>query len=673
MTDLNNTDNNENKNTVEDANKTTASASQSNNNNGNYDASHIVVLGGLEAVRKRPAMYIGSVSGSGLHHMVYEIVDNSIDEALAGYCSKISVIIGKDNSITVIDNGRGIPVDIHPKYGIPALEVVMTKLHAGGKFDKNTYKVSGGLHGVGLSVVSALSKVLEITVKRDGKIYHQNYKFGTPTDKLTEIGTCNSSDTGTIIHFWPDDSIFTETVFDFQILETRLRELAFLNKKIKITLRDERIEENDRDTEGNIKSQEKEYYYEGGIVSFVEYLNKNKKAIHPAVYIMKVKDKIEVEVAIQYSDSYNESVYSFVNNINTVEGGSHLVGFKTALTRTLNNYIEKNPSYKEKEKLSSEDVREGLASVISVKVPEPQFEGQTKTKLGNSEVKGIVDSVVSSTLTTYLEENPKTAALIIDKAMLAARAREAARKARELTRRKSVLEFSTLPGKLADCSESDSNKSEIFIVEGDSAGGSAKQGRNREFQAILPLRGKILNVEKARLSKVITSEQISNIITAIGTGISEEFNTEKLRYHKIIVMADSDVDGSHIRTLMLTFFYRYMKPLIENGNIYLAQPPLYLIKKGNQKIYCLTDKEKDDALAKMGQDVGIQRYKGLGEMNPEQLWETTMDPLTRTLRKVTIEDAVEADRIFETLMGDEVAPRKTFIETHAKEVTNLDI
>jgi DNA gyrase subunit B len=644
-----------------------------NNTKGEYDASHITVLEGLDAVRKRPAMYIGSVSGRGLHHLVYEIVDNSIDEALAGYCSKITVVIGKDNSIIVMDNGRGIPVDIHPKYNMPALEVAMTKLHAGGKFDKNTYKVSGGLHGVGLSVVSALSKKLEITVKRDGKIHHQNYAIGNPVDKLIVISTCEPKDSGTTIHFWPDDNIFTETVFDFQVLETRLRELAFLNKGIRIILRDERVDANERDTEGNIKNQEKEYYYEGGIVSFVEFLNKNKKVIHPPIYIAKSKDKIEIEVALQYSDSYNESVYSFVNNINTVEGGSHLVGFKTALTRTLNNYIEKNPSYKEKEKLSSEDVREGLATVISAKVPEPQFEGQTKTKLGNSEVKGIVDSIVSAALTTYLEENPKTAALIIDKGMLAAKAREAAKKARDLTRRKSVLEFSTLPGKLADCSESDSAKSEIFIVEGDSAGGSAKQGRNREFQAILPLRGKILNVEKARLSRVITSEQISNIITAIGTGISEEFNTQKLRYHKIIIMADSDVDGSHIRTLMLTFFYRYMKPLIENGNIFLAQPPLYLIKKGNQKIYCLTDKEKDDTLAKIGKDVNIQRYKGLGEMNPEQLWETTMDPMSRTLRKVTIEDAVEADRIFETLMGDEVAPRKIFIETHAKEVTNLDI
>ncbi|MGV8086016.1 MAG: DNA topoisomerase (ATP-hydrolyzing) subunit B [Candidatus Woesearchaeota archaeon] len=642
-------------------------------NKDSYDASHIVVLGGLDAVRKRPAMYIGSISSTGLHHLVYEIVDNSIDEALAGYCTKITVIIGKDNSITVIDNGRGIPVDIHPKYGIPALEVVLTKLHAGGKFDKNTYKVSGGLHGVGLSVVSALSKILEVTVRKEGKLYRQNYKFGTPVDKLTIVGECDSKDSGTTIHFWPDDSIFTETIYDFQILESRLRELAFLNKGVRILLCDERIAENERDTEGNVKKQETEYYYEGGIVSFVEYINKNKKAIHPAVYITKAKDKIDVEVAIQYADNYSENVYSFVNNINTVEGGSHLVGFKTAITRTLNNYIEKSPSFKEKEKLSSEDVREGLAAVISVKVPEPQFEGQTKTKLGNSEVKGIVDSIVSSALMTFLEENPKTAVLIVNKAMLAAKAREAARKARELTRRKSVLEFSTLPGKLADCSESDANKSEIFIVEGDSAGGSAKQGRNREFQAILPLRGKILNVEKARLSKVITSEQISNIITAVGTNIGEEFNLQKLRYHKIIIMADSDVDGSHIRTLMLTFFYRYMRPLIENGNIYLAQPPLYMIKKGNQKQYCLTDKEKDELLAKIGTDVSIQRYKGLGEMNAEQLWETTMDPLTRTIKRVAVEDAVEADRIFETLMGDEVAPRKIFIETHAKEVTNLDI
>lgn len=638
-----------------------------------YDASHIVVLGGLDAVRKRPSMYIGSTSSRGLHHMVYEIVDNSIDEAMAGFCTKISVTIQKDNSILVEDNGRGIPVDMHPKYNMSALEVVMTKLHAGGKFDKNTYKVSGGLHGVGLSVVSALSKDLSIQVKREGKIYSQKYQCGAPITKLENTGECNIADTGTQIMFLPDDSIFTDRVFDFNILENRLRELAFLNKGVRIILRDERIEENEKDTEGNIKIREREYYYEGGIISFVEFLNKNKKTIHTPIYITKQKDKIDVEIALQYSDSYNENVYSFVNNINTVEGGTHLVGFKTALTRTLNNYIEKSNSFKEKIKLSSDDVREGLSAIISVKVPEPQFEGQTKTKLGNSEVKGIVDSVVSTSLNAFLEENPKTAVMVIEKSLLAARAREAARKARELTRRKSALEFSTLPGKLADCSETDPAKSELFIVEGDSAGGSAKQGRKREFQAILPLKGKILNVEKARLSKILSSQEVTNIITALGSSIGEEFNIQKLRYHKIIIMADSDVDGSHIRTLLLTLFYRYMKPLIEQGHIYLAQPPLYLVKKGNQKHYCLSDKEKDDLIAKMGEDVNIQRYKGLGEMNPEQLWETTMDPESRTIKKVTIEDAVEADQIFETLMGDEVAPRREFIESHAKEVTNLDI
>jgi DNA gyrase subunit B len=573
----------------------------------------------------------------------------------------------------VEDNGRGIPVDMHPKYNMSALEVVMTKLHAGGKFDKNTYKVSGGLHGVGLSVVSALSKELSIQVKKEGKIYFQKYQCGAPTTKLDITGECDMKDTGTQITFTPDDSIFTEKVFDFNILENRLRELAFLNKGLKIILRDERIEENEKDTEGNIKVREREHYYEGGIVSFVEFLNKNKKVIHPPIYITKQKDMIEVDVALQYSDSYNENVYSFVNNINTVEGGTHLVGFKTALTRTLNNYIDKSKNFKEKVKLSSDDVREGLSAIISAKVPEPQFEGQTKTKLGNSEVKGIVDSIVSTALGAFLEENPKTAVMIIEKSLLAARAREAARKARELTRRKSVLEFSTLPGKLADCSERDPTKSELFIVEGDSAGGSAKQGRNREFQAILPLKGKILNVEKARLSKILSSQEIANIITALGTGIGEEFNIQKLRYYKIILMADSDVDGSHIRTLLLTLFYRYMKPLIEQGNIYLAQPPLYLVKKGNQKHYCLSDKEKDEMIAVLGQDANIQRYKGLGEMNPEQLWETTMDPELRTIKKVTIEDAIEADQIFETLMGDEVAPRREFIESHAKEVTNLDI
>ncbi len=638
-----------------------------------YDASQIVVLGGLDAVRKRPAMYIGSTSSRGLHHLVYEIVDNAIDEALAGFCNQITIIMGKDNSITVSDNGRGIPVDIHPKFNMTALEVVMTKLHAGGKFEKNAYKVSGGLHGVGLSVVSALSKALEITVKRDGKIHFQKYQFGAPITKLEVIGECDKKDTGTMIKFLADDSIFTELVYDFTILENRLRELAFLNKGIKIILRDERIEANERDTEGNVKITEKEFHYDGGIVSFVEFLNKNKRGIHKPIFIAKEKDKVMVEVALQYSDSYTENVYSFVNNINTVEGGSHLVGFKTALTRTLNNYIEKSNNVKEKEKLTSDDVREGLAAIISVKVQEPQFEGQTKTKLGNSEVKGIVDSIVSAALATYLEENPKIAVTIIQKSLLAAHAREAARKARELTRRKSALEFSTLPGKLADCSEKDPAKCELFLVEGDSAGGSAKQGRKREFQAILPLRGKVLNVEKAKLSKVVSSEQISNIVTALGTSLAEEFNILKLRYHKLIIMADSDVDGSHIRTLLLTLFYRYMKPLIENGHIYLAQPPLYFVKKGAQKWYCLSDKEKDELLKKIGTDVAIQRYKGLGEMNPEQLWETTMDPDARTIKKVTIEDAIEADQLFETLMGDEVAPRREFIELHAKEVTNLDI
>jgi len=638
-----------------------------------YNASNIVVLGGLDAVRKRPSMYIGSTSSRGLHHMVYEIVDNAIDEALAGFCTIIIVTIDKDNSIIVSDNGRGIPVDMHPKYNMPALEVVMTKLHAGGKFDKNTYKVSGGLHGVGLSVVSALSKRLEVEIKKNRKRYIQKYEYGTPVSKLEIVGETEVNDTGTTIHFWPDETIFTETIFDFSILENRLRELAFLNKGLKISLIDGRIAEDERDTEGNIKTKQKEYYYEGGIISFVEFLNKSKRPVHNPVYINKQKDKIDVEVALQYSDGYNENVYSFVNNINTVEGGSHLVGFKTALTRTLNNYIEKNSTFKEKIKLSSDDVREGLAAIISVKVPEPQFEGQTKTKLGNSEVKGIVDSIVSTALSLYLEENPKTAYAIIEKSLLAARAREAARKARELTRRKSVLEFSTLPGKLSDCSESDPTKSEIFIVEGDSAGGSAKQGRKREFQAILPLKGKILNVEKSRLDRIISNQEISNIITALGCSIGEEFNLEKLRYHKIIIMADSDVDGSHIRTLLLTLFYRYMKSLIEEGKIYLAQPPLYMIKKGSQKHYCLSDKEKNELLKALGEDVNIQRYKGLGEMNPEQLWETTMDPERRSLKKVTIEDAIQADQIFETLMGDEVTPRREFIESHAKEVTNLDI
>jgi len=626
-----------------------------------YNAEHITVLGGLEGVRKRPSMYIGSTGLRGLHHLVFEVVDNSIDEAMAGYCTEIEVIVHPDKSVTVIDNGRGIPVDIHPKYNVPALEIVMTKLHAGGKFDKKSYKVSGGLHGVGLSVVSALSEVLEVWVTREGKIYYQKYHRGEPASQLKVVG--ESKATGTTIKFMPDFTIMEPNEFEFDILASRLRELAFLNKGIKITLKDEK------------NAKEKLFHFEGGIVSFVESLNKNKNVLHPIISFEKEKDGIIIQVAMQYNDGYNEAIFSFVNNINTIEGGTHLVGFKTALTRTLNSYAEKNGLSKDIDvKLTSEDVREGVTAIIAIKVPEPQFEGQTKAKLGNSEVKGIVDSTVSSALSTFLEENPKVARAIIDKSINAAKAREAARKARELTRRKSALEGSSLPGKLADCSERDPVKSEIFLVEGDSAGGSAKQGRNRAFQAILPLRGKILNVEKARLNKVLTSNEIVIIVSALGTGIGEDFNISKLRYHKIVIMTDSDVDGSHIATLILTFFFRYMKPLIEQGHVYIALPPLYLIKKGNMKKYALDDREKDALLKEIGnQGVSLQRYKGLGEMNPTQLWETTMDPEFRTLKKITIEDAVAADEMFTILMGDEVEPRREFIQDHAKEVTNLDI
>ena len=637
--------------------------SQGNPTSAEYNAGHITVLGGLEAVRKRPAMYIGSTSSAGLHHLVYEIVDNSVDEALAGFCTEIHVIIHSDNSITVIDNGRGIPVDIHPQFGIPALEVVMTKLHAGGKFDKSTYKVSGGLHGVGLSVVSALSKSLDVTVQRDGRIWTQKYALGNPATKLTEIGT--ASTTGTTVHFWPDDTIFTVTVFEFEILQSRLRELAFLNKGLKITIEDQRTNES------------KSFHFEGGIVSFVEYMNQNKKPLHPVISFAKrnEKENIEVDIALQYADAYTENVFSFVNNINTAEGGTHLAGFKTALTRTLNQYIDAHYS-KEGMRMTSDDAREGLAAVISLKVPDPQFEGQTKTRLGNNDIKGIVDNIVGTALSDFFEENPKVAQIIVEKTLLAAKAREAARKARDLTRRKNALEFSTLPGKLADCSEKDPALCEIYIVEGDSAGGSAKQGRKREFQAILPLKGKILNVEKARLHKILSSEEIVNIITAIGTGIGEEFDIAKARYHKIIIMTDSDVDGSHITTLILTFFYRYMPKLIESGYIYLAMPPLYLVKVGNSKSYCHNDEEKDALLKSLGKSEGevlIQRYKGLGEMNPEQLWDTTMDPQTRQLKQIIVEDALEADRLFTILMGDEVEPRRLFIEQNAKKVVNLDI
>ncbi len=632
-------------------------------NNKDYGADNITVLSGLDAVRKRPGMYIGSTGPRGLHHLVYEVVDNSIDEAMAGFCDKISVTIEKDNSITVSDNGRGIPTDIHPKFNIPALEVVMTKLHAGGKFDKDSYKVSGGLHGVGVSVVNALSTRLVVTVKRNGKIHQMSFLKGKTDSPMKTIG--ETSETGTTVQFWADPEIFTETtIYQYETLQSRLRELAFLNKGIRIVLEDKRAE-----------GKKDDFFFEGGIISFVEYLNESKNKLHQPVYLKKEKDNIELEVAIQYTDAFSESLFSFVNNINTHEGGTHLSGFKTALTRCFNNYAEKKNILKNGSKLSSDDVREGLTAIISVRVPEPQFEGQTKTRLGNSEVKGIVDSLVTTGLMTFLEENPKEAKMIIEKSVLAAQAREAARKARELTRRKSVLESSTLPGKLSDCSNRDPSKTELYLVEGDSAGGSAKQGRNKDFQAILPLRGKILNVEKARLNKIMSSNEITTMITAMGCGIGEDFNIEKARYHKIIIMTDSDVDGAHIATLILTFFFRYMRPLIEAGYVYMALPPLYLVKRGKEKRYALNEEEREEILKEWegSNNISIQRYKGLGEMNPEQLWETTMDPTTRTLKRITIEDAVEADRMFTILMGDDVEPRKRFIQENAKNVINLDV
>jgi len=622
-----------------------------------YSAKNIQTLEGLEAVRVRPAMYIGSTNSKGLHHLVYEVVDNSIDEALAGHCTTVHVRIIEDDLIEVTDNGRGIPIDIHPKDGMSALTVVMTKLHAGGKFDKDTYKVSGGLHGVGVSCVNALSEFLTAEVKRGGKIHTQKFERGKPVTEVEVIGETDT--TGTTVLFKPDKDIFETTTFEYDILAKRLRELAFLNKGIRITILDER------------DSKEQEFYYEGGIKSFIEHVNKNKSTMHDIIYFEKEKDTTVVEIAIQYNDSYNETVYSYVNNINTIEGGTHLTGFKTALTRGLNSYSEKNT--KDKVKLSSEDVREGLAAVVSVKVANPQFEGQTKTKLGNSDIKGIVDSVVSEQLQEFLEEHPTEAKSIIEKAVTAAKARESAKRARELTRRKGLLGSGSLPGKLADCASKDATKSEIFIVEGDSAGGSAKQGRDRAFQAILPLRGKILNVEKARLSKVLSSEQITTLISALGCGVGDEFNIEKLRYHKIVIMTDADVDGAHIRTLLLTFFYRYMKPLVENGYVYVAQPPLYKLKKGKSESYVYDDIEKDEKLKEMGDSVYIQRYKGLGEMNPQQLWETTMDPEFRKLILIKIEDAVAADELFNILMGDQVEPRRKFIEDHASEVDEIDV
>ena len=632
-------------------------------NNNIYEASQIQVLEGLEAVRKRPGMYIGSTSVRGLHHLVYEIVDNSIDEALAGYCTHIEIVINEDNSVTVSDDGRGMPVGMHPKMGKPAVEVIMTILHAGGKFGGGGYKVSGGLHGVGASVVNALSEVCEVTVKREGFIWKQSFGRGLAKSPLEKIG--ETEETGTMVYFKPDPLIFEEIDFDFDILSKRLREVAFLNKGIKISFEDKRVDKKDQ------------YQYEGGIKSFVSYLNRNKQALHPEpIYVEGVKDDYMVEIALQYNDGYTENIFSFANNIDTVEGSTHLIGFKSALTRVFNDYARKFGLLKEADKnLSGDDIREGLTAVVSVKLTDPQFEGQTKTKLGNSEVRGIVDNIMGEGVSTYLEENPLVGKIVIEKGLLAARAREAARKARELTR-KSVLERTSLPGKLADCSSKDPLECEIYIVEGDSAGGSAKQGRNRRFQAILPLRGKILNVEKQRLDKILNSESIRSMITAFGAGIGDEFDLEKRRYNRIIIMTDADVDGAHIRTLLLTFFYRYMRGLVDEGHVYIAQPPLFKVTKQKKDYYAYTDKELNDILEELGgkdNSIAIQRYKGLGEMNAEQLWDTTMDPEKRILLKATVDDAMAADEIFTILMGDKVEPRREFIQENAKKVMNLDI
>ena len=633
-----------------------------------YGADQIQILEGLEAVRKRPGMYIGSTSIRGLHHLVYEIVDNAVDEALAGFCDVIDVKIQEDNSITVIDNGRGIPVGINHKAGIPAVEVVFTILHAGGKFGGGGYKVSGGLHGVGASVVNALSEWLEVTIYHEGKVYRQRYERGKTIYKLKVIGECEQEKTGTMVSFLPDKEIFEETVFDFDTLKQRFREMAFLSKGLKIRLTDERGE----------KELVKEFHYEGGIKEFVTYLNRSKEALYPEIiYCEGTKDGVAVEVAMQHNDSYNETTYGFVNNITTPEGGTHVVGFRNALTKTFNEYARKNKLLKENEKLAGEDIREGLTAIISVKIEEPQFEGQTKQKLGNSEARGAVDAVVSRTLEIFLEQNPSVAKTIVDKSVLAQRARDAARKARDLTRRKSALEGLSLPGKLADCTDKDPKNCEIYIVEGDSAGGSAKTARSRATQAILPLRGKILNVEKARLDRIYGNAEIKAMITAFGTGIHEDFDISKLRYHKIIIMTDADVDGAHIATLMLTFLYRFMPELIKQGYVYLAQPPLYKIEKNKKIWYAYDDKELDNILTEIGRDGNnkIQRYKGLGEMDADQLWETTMDPERRVLLRVTMDDETssELDLTFTTLMGDKVEPRREFIEENALKVKNLDI
>ncbi|MCG3085863.1 DNA topoisomerase (ATP-hydrolyzing) subunit B [Anoxybacillus sp. LAT_35] len=630
-----------------------------------YDESQIQVLEGLEAVRKRPGMYIGSTGPKGLHHLVWEIVDNSIDEALAGFCTEINVIVEEDNSITVIDNGRGIPVGIHEKMGRPAVEVIMTVLHAGGKFGGGGYKVSGGLHGVGASVVNALSEELEVYVHRDGNIHYQKYKRGVPCSDLQVVGETDR--TGTTIHFKPDPEIFTETTeYDYDTLAHRLRELAFLNKGIRITLEDRRGEK-----------RRNEYYYEGGISSYVKHLNRTKETLHEEpIYIEGEKDGIQVEIALQYNDGYTSNIYSFANNIHTHEGGTHELGFKTALTRIINDYGRKNNMFKDQDaNLTGEDVREGLTAIISVKHPAPQFEGQTKTKLGNSDARTATESIFAEQFEKFLLENPSVAKKIVEKGILASRARLAAKRARELTRRKNALEVSSLPGKLADCSSRDPAICELYVVEGDSAGGSAKQGRDRHFQAILPLRGKIINVEKSRLDKILSNNEVRAIITALGTGIGEDFDITKARYHKIIIMTDADVDGAHIRTLLLTFFYRYMREVIEQGYVYIAQPPLYKIQQGKRIEYAYSDRQLEEILTRLPEQPKpvIQRYKGLGEMNPEQLWETTMNPETRTLLKVSLQDAMEADETFEILMGDKVEPRRQFIEENAKYVKNLDI
>ena len=630
-----------------------------------YKADQIQVLEGLEAVRKRPGMYIGSVSVRGLHHLVYEIVDNSVDEALAGYCRNINVVIEKGNIIRVEDDGRGIPVDIHPKTKISAAETVYTVLHAGGKFGGDSgYKVSGGLHGVGSSVVNALSEWTEVTIKRDGGIFQMKFNRGKTVEPLTRIG--DSNETGTTVRFLADSTIFETLEYEYEVLENRFREMAFLTKGLKITIKDEREE----------PIKQAEFCFEGGLISFVEYLNKNKEKLHDKPIYIEKKGEFPIEIAMQYTTAYSDNIYSFVNNINTIEGGTHLEGFKRALTKVFNDYAKSHNILKEKDgNLQGEDIREGITAVISVKVKEPQFEGQTKTKLGNSEVTGLVQGAMNEALSSFLEENPTVAKVILDKCISASRAREAARKARELVRRKNALEGSTLPGKLADCSEKDASLCEVYIVEGDSAGGSAKQGRDRKFQAILPLWGKMLNVEKARADKIYGNDKLNPVILAIGAGIGADFDVTKIRYGKVIIMADADVDGSHIRTLLLTFFFRYMRPLVENGNVYLAQPPLYkLSRKGMKDVYCYTDEQLEQHLAELGRDgMNIQRYKGLGEMNPEQLWETTMNPATRTLVQVTMDDAVKADEIFTVLMGDEIAPRREFIEKNAKFVRNLDI